>query len=268
MSVSQNAILGLVVAIAISFAPPFVIFRIWRGRMALSSRNIALGAGVFVLFAVVLEGVMNLYVLKLNPTTSDWLNHHVWGFVLYAVSAAALYAETGRYLALRFFVKRVGNPGTAVAYGIGHGGIESIIIALVQVWNLCFALMLNAGTLDVILGSRISAAAMTKMRDTLIHLDFAAAAGGVERGCAILMQIAMSLLVWRAVERRQWRWFVLALIIHAGIDSVPALHLKGQVSLFVTESVVFAIGAALLLFFVVKIPPADAQGMSPSDRHI
>jgi uncharacterized membrane protein YhfC len=255
MIVSLNAILGLVLAIVISLVAPFVIFRVCRGRMVLLPRNIALGAGVFILFAMVLEGVMHLYVLQLNPTTSGWLNHHVWGFVLYVVSAAALYEETGRYLAMRFFVKHAGNPGTAVAYGIGHGGAENIIVALMQTWSLSLALMLNAGKLDAMMGSRLSAATMTKTRDCLIHLDFASAAGGgVERVCAILIQIAMSLLVWRAVERRQWRWFVLALVTHAGIDSVAALHLKGQVSLFATEGVVFAIGAALLLFFVVKLP--------------
>jgi uncharacterized membrane protein YhfC len=255
MIVSLNVILGLIVAILISLAAPFVIFRVCRGRMVLPKRNIALGACVFVLFAIVLEGVMHLYVLKLNPTTSNWLGHHVWGFVVYAVSAAALYEETGRYLALRFFVKRVGNPGTAVAYGIGHGGAESIIVALLQAWNLSFALMLNTGTLNAMLGAKLPAATIAKMRDALIHLDFATAAmGGVERICAVLIQIAMSLLVWRAVERRQLRWFVFALLAHAGIDTVPALYQKGQVSAFAAESVVFALGAALLLFYIVKLP--------------
>ena len=68
--VSQGTIAGLGIAALISLAAPFVAYRVCRGRMVLPGRNIAIGAGIFVLFALVLEGAMHWYVLLHNPATA------------------------------------------------------------------------------------------------------------------------------------------------------------------------------------------------------
>ena len=260
MSVSQGAILGLALAALISLATPFVIYFFCRRRMDLPLRNIAIGAGIFILFALVLESAMHLYFLKANPVTSAWLMHHTWGFMLYAAGAAAIFEETGRLIAFRFFAKRTGDAGTAVSYGIGHGGAESIIIGgLGQAQSIVFALLLNAGKLRSTLGAKLPPAAYAKIHDALIHLDFPTALiGGGERVAAILLQIALSLLVWRAVERKDWRWFAAALLLHAGMDSLAALYQHGALSLMVVEGIVFAVGAVLLVFFIVRLPPRKA----------
>src|SRR5512142_3190989 len=121
MLVSQGAIAGLAIAALISLSTPFIVYFFCRRRMALPGRNIAIGAGIFVLFALVLEGAMHWYVLMHNPVTSAWFRANSWGFIVYAAGAAALFEETGRYVAMRFFVKRVDDVGTAVSYGLGHG---------------------------------------------------------------------------------------------------------------------------------------------------
>jgi uncharacterized membrane protein YhfC len=66
MIVSQHAIWGLALAALISFFAPFIVYAVCRKRMTLSFRNIAIGAAVFVLFVLVLEGAMHWYVLILK----------------------------------------------------------------------------------------------------------------------------------------------------------------------------------------------------------
>jgi uncharacterized membrane protein YhfC len=256
MIVSQTALLGLACAALISLSAPFLVYFVCRRRMVLSGRNIMLGAGVLVLFALVLESAMHWYILKHNPVTSAWLRAHSWGFVVYASGAAALFEETGRFLAMRLFVRRTGDPGTAVAYGIGHGGVESTLVGgLALTASLFMAVMLNLGRFDAILAHRIPPAALVKLHAFYAHLDFGTAlVGGMERVCALLIQIALSLLVWRAVSRREARWFFLALAAHAGVDSLGAMYQKRMISLFLTESIAAAIGAVLLVFFLVKLP--------------
>ena len=256
MIVSQTALLGLGGAALMSLSAPFLVYFVCRRRMVLSLRNVALGAGVLVLFALVLEGAMHWYILKHNPVTSAWLRTHAWGFVVYAAGAAALFEETGRFLAMRLFAKRTGDPGTAVAYGIGHGGVEAILVgALAQMASLFMAVMLNFGRLDAMLAYSIPPAALVKLHASYAHLDFATAlVGGMERVCALLIQIALSLLVWRAVSRKEARWFFLALAAHAGVDCLGAMYQKEMISLFATESIAAAIGAVLLVFFLVKLP--------------
>jgi len=263
MAVSQGAILGLALAGLIALLTPFATYFICRPRMELPLRNIAIGAGIFVLFALMLESAMHFYILRLNPVTAAWLKTHAWGYVIYGAGAAAIFEETGRLIAFRFLVGRTGDAGTAVSYGIGHGGAESIIVgALAQAQMAIFAALLNAGKLQAILGAKLPAAAYAKITDSLLHLDFLlAASGGSERICAFLIQIALSLLVWRAVERNNWRWFAAALFMHAGVDSLAALFQRGMLSLVAVESMVFAIGAALLIFFIARLP---ARRPSPS----
>jgi uncharacterized membrane protein YhfC len=194
--------------------------------------------------------------LKFNTQTAAWLGAHIWGFTVYAAGAAALFEESGRFLALRFLARRTGDPGTAVAYGIGHGGAEAIIVgAVAQAQSIAFAMLLNAGKFEATLGGKVPPAMLAKLRDTLSHLDLATAlVGGMERIWALLLQIALSLLVWRAVERGQARWLLAALALHFGIDSFGALYQKGALSLVLTEGVVTAVGLALLIIFVANLP--------------
>jgi len=256
MTVSSAAVGGLALAALISLAAPFAVYFACRRRLTLPGRNIALGATVFVLFALVLEGAMHWYVLKHNPGTAAWMRDHWWGFAIYACAAAALFEETGRFLALRFFAKRTDDAGAAVAYGIGHGGAEALIVgAFSQIVALVLAAMMNAGSLVSTFGHKLPAAAVAKMQSALAGLSFETAVlGGLERFWALLLQIGFSLLVWRAVTRRDLRWLLAAMAAHAGIDSVAAAAQRGQISLAVTEAIVSAVGVVLLVFFLVKLP--------------
>ncbi|MGA7674089.1 MAG: YhfC family glutamic-type intramembrane protease [Rhizomicrobium sp.] len=253
MIVPQSALAGLACAALISLLTPFVVYAFCRRRMVLALRNIALGAFVFVLFAMVLEGALHWYVIKINPAIWGWLVNHAWAFAAYIAGAAALFEETGRFIAMRFFVKRTGDPGTAVAYALGHGGIESIIIgAVAQAGGLFMSIMLNMGKLDAMFAHKIPPATIAKL---YAHLDFTTALlGGAERVSALMLQIALSLLVWRAVSTGKARWFFAALALHAGVDSVAALFQKGQLSFFAVEGFVGAVGAVLLIFFLFNLP--------------
>lgn len=254
--VSQWAMVGLACAAIISLLAPVITYLVCRGRMTLPGRNIAIGAGVFVLFALVLESAMHWYVLLHNPVTSAWLRAHAWGYIVYAAGAAALYEETGRYVAMRLLVKPAGEPGTAVSYGLGHGGFESMLVgALGQLQALILSLLLNIGLLDPLLAGRLQHDAVVKIHAALTKVDFPLALmGGFERIWALMIQIGCSLMVWRAVARRDVRWFAAALAAHFSIDSVAAATQRGLVSVETTEAIVTAIGAALLLFYLIKLP--------------
>ena len=254
--VSQWTIAGLGCAALISLTAPFLAYWICRGRMALPWRNIAIGAATFVLFALVLEGSMHWYVLKLNPVTSAWFKAHGWGYAAYGAGAAALFEETGRWLAMRLFVRDAGEPGTAVSYGLGHGGAESIIIGLLgQVQAIVLSVLANLGVLENLLSGRLPHAAIAKIQTALVQANFwLALMGGFERVWALLIQIACSLLVWRAVARKDVRWFLAALAAHFSIDSVAGAAQRGYISIVDTEAVVTAVGLVLLGFYLFRLP--------------
>jgi uncharacterized membrane protein YhfC len=262
--VSTAVLSALLVSAALSIGWPLAIYVICRPRMTLTVRNVLVGAGVFFLFSQVLEKVLNIYLLKANPATATWFHAHAMAFALYASLAAGVFEEVGRYLGMRFLVRPADNPGPAVAYGIGHGGIEAILIgSLGMAQTFIYASMLNSGQLDANLGPVLSADALANLRAGLEHLSLATVAmASLERLVALLIQIGLSLVVWRAVENRQLELLVLAILLHSAIDFPAALFQAGQVSAPVVLGILAIIGVALGAWFLHKLP--SKRSVSPA----
>jgi uncharacterized membrane protein YhfC len=257
--VSQAAFAGMFLSFAVSLAAPFAVFFVLRRRMTLSWRNIGVGAGMFVLFALVLEQLLHYFVLKANPATSAWMKTHVWAFAAYGALAAGVFEETGRYVGMRFLVRPTGNPGTATAYGLGHGGLETLLIgALAQVSAIVMALALNAGMLDALLTAKLQPAAIAIVHNQLVHLTFPIAAlGGLERLIALALQIALSFLVWRAVELRKTWLYLAAIAFHAAADTGAVLfQAHALASVYLVEVWAFAVLVILVLFLRLAPKPA------------
>ena len=110
-----NALLGIAIP----------IFRAWWAvkKHQASLSTILMGAGVFVVFALVLESIVHQVVLK-GPNGATILGNTLY-YALYGGFMAGLFEETGRFLAMKFLLKKEPSetkPG--VAYGLGHGGVE------------------------------------------------------------------------------------------------------------------------------------------------
>jgi uncharacterized membrane protein YhfC len=256
--VSPAVLLGLAASAALSVIWPVAIFVVCRRRMSLSARNILVGAAVFLVFSLVLERALHAALLTGNPLTAQWLRAHAIGFALYGCLAAGVFEEVGRYLGMRFLVRPSGNPGSAVAYGIGHGGLEAMVVgSLAMVLSLMFALMLNAGRLETTLGPALAPDVLAHLRAGLEQLTLAPLAlAAVERLAAIVIQIGLSLVVWRAVERRRLQLLALAIVLHAAIDFPAGLFQAGIISLLAAEGPVLLLGAALAGLFMYRLPPA------------
>jgi len=224
--------------------------------MTLAVRNMLVGAAVFLVFSQVLEKALHVYLLKTNPTTAAWLKTHGVAFALYGCLAAGLFEEVGRYLGMRLLVRPTGNPGTAVSYGIGHGGIEAVLIGARAAAQLfLFATMLNAGRLETALAPSLSPDTLAHLRTMLEQLTpVTVASAAVERLVALLIQIALSLVVWRAVERRQLALLALAVALHALIDFPAGFVQAGLISASLVEGLLLVLGAALLAFFLRGLP--------------
>lgn len=212
-------------------------------------RTILIGAGVFVLFALVLETILHQVVLKgsIGPTITG----NVWYYALYGGLAAGIFEETGRFLAMKFLLKdEPSGAKTAVAYGIGHGGIEMLIIfGFSMVSNLVIASMINLGQADTIL-SALPAEAQAQMQGTFAQFETSTPGtfltGVWERTSAIILQVGLSVFVWTAVRKGgKWLWlFPAAILIHFLVDA-SAVLLMDSVSMAMLETIVCAMAVAV-----------------------
>jgi uncharacterized membrane protein YhfC len=252
---SALGIAGIAVAMLLSLGGPILIYLICRHRMTLSWRNILVGLAVFVVFALVLEQVMHYIVLQVNPTTVAWISSSPWNYVIYAVLAAALFEEIGRYAGMRLFVKPHGNPGTGVAYGLGHGGIEAFLVgALSQLQFLMLGVALNQGRYDAVTAALppAQAGALRNLLETLTFGD--ALYGGIERLVALLAQIFFSLIVWKAVAERKIVFLAVAILAHIVFDIPAGMYQAGMIPLWQVQVAMIAVGIVLLAYFVMRLP--------------
>lgn len=218
------AALGLAAAVGLPIALTIWCARRRRGML----RAVLIGALCFVLGALVLEQLLHLLMMTLVPN----LQQMPVLFTVYTALAAGFFEETARLIGLRFLCKK--DPGvlTGFAYGVGHGGIEALVIGIVGLsGNLVTLLMMKSGqTASMLSGLSGEQLAVARQQlDALLaapSLDFLQ--GGVERVMTVCLHIALSMIVWMVVTKRlpKWGYFV-AVGLHAGVDVFAALYQAG-----------------------------------------
>ncbi len=239
-----SLILCVAISALVSIGLPAALLVYWRKRTHASLIPAVIGAATFVLFALVLEQLLHGVVLKLPAVTENTAL-----YVLYAGFAAGIFEETGRLFAFRFLLKRYRGRGTAVTYGIGHGGIEAVLltgVSMISNLALIIVLMTNGETgLAAFIGSENAPAMISSLQSTNPALFLV---GGLERAVAIALHIALSVFVFRAVrERRPGDW-LLAVLFHAGVDCFAVLYSVGVIgSVLIIELGVLAMTAGIAL---------------------
>jgi uncharacterized membrane protein YhfC len=124
-------------------------------------------------------------------------------------------------LILRRLGRRWNSRDSALMLGTGHGGVESILVGVSVAVNYV-VMMVARDTPSTIPG--LEPAMIEEFWGMAWHLPLA---GAVERLIAILLHVTLSVMVWRALSRRQWGWLWLAILWHALVD-MGAVLLLGQ----------------------------------------
>lgn len=240
-------------------------------------RPVLIGAAVFFVFALVLEQLVHLAVLRGIPATAALFKNPL-AYAVYGGLAAGLFEETGRLCGFSLFFKKSHRWEHGVAYGLGHGGLELLyiggVLALTQVNNLVLSFAINSGRwkqiADAVTAFSDKAAALETARNQLVSLPaWAFLLGGWERLSALGIQIALSLLVLYAVARRRYVFYLLAVLLHALVD-FGAVYLKQLgVNMAVLEGVLTLFAVVLLVpalrsrrFFPEEAPAATPQDAS------
>ena len=211
--------------------------------------TVLIGAATFVVFALVLEALVHQIVLK-GPYGATIQGKTLY-YALYGGLMAGLFEETGRFLSMKFLMKK--EPSTAlpgIAYGAGHGGAEMLVIfGIAMISNLSMAVMVNAGQTETIL-SQSPAEAQEQLRAAITKLTDLRAGdlllGLWERISALILQFSLSVLVWAAVRKGgKWLWlFPAAILLHAAVDA-QAVVLMNSTSMVALEALIFAEAVAI-----------------------
>lgn len=144
---------------------------------------------------------------------------------LFLGGTAALFEEGGRYLVMSLFLKKQRSTSDGIAFGVGHGGIEAILLVGI-----------NAVVMLV-----------TQTFQSTPDMIFA---GGIERLCTLVIQIAFSVMVMKSVREKNLWWLLLAFVIHTAIDFGAVTYLSA-IGVWPLEGAVFVV-AVLMAWFVAR----------------
>ena len=226
---------------------PLAFWAYAKKKLGAKIASFFIGCGVFFLVVLLLESLVHRIVFLF---TGSALTENLVLYALYGGLMAALFEETGRYLAMKFLVRPLDFPN-AFLYGVGHGGLEAMLLCgAASISNLVSANMINSGAMSVQLASldaqtaANSAAALSALWTTSSLTFFA---GGVERIIAVVLHLSLSILVFQSIRKKAPMELVRAYLFHFVIDSLSVL-LSAVASVWVVELVAALVtGGAVLM---------------------
>lgn len=238
-TISTASIIGMGFTLLISTVLPVVLGIIVYKKTHAKVSSFFIGCGIFVVFALILEQILHAIVFTV---TGNALQNNIYLYGLYGGLAAALFEETGRLVAMKFFMKKDLDRENALMYGVGHGGAEAIIIVgLTYVSNLINSFWINTGSAQFIMSQLDSAVQGTTYQQLeTFHSVIQEAAyqqlqalwqtpayhfymAGVERMSAIVLQICLSILIYKCVKTGQKKFYAGAFMLHFIVDFVTVV---------------------------------------------
>ena len=258
--IGENGIPSLIVTIIMMIVIPVAFFVYWRKKHKPQTKISYLIAGAvgFIVSARVLELGVHLVCIVADNPVSRFINGNTVAFVLYGIVMAGVFEECGRYIVLKYIMKKNRTPENAILYGIGHGGIEILAVLLPSmILYLVIAVLFSAGNIENALSTlniteETATAALPSVQASAAFDYVMMAMNIIERLFAVLSHIGLSVIVYYGVSNANRACLPAAIILHMLMDTFPALYQRSVVPLWMVE-VWAAVWTAVIVFIAVKL---------------
>ncbi|KFN01649.1 YhfC family intramembrane metalloprotease [Bacillus clarus] len=244
--ISNTVIASITIQLILSVLVPIIVLVYFRKKFHINWKIVGIGVLIYIGFTQILETPFHLF-MRGNPTTAKFLENP-FIFAIYGGLTAGIFEELGRFVAFFFLLKKYQEYKDGLAYGIGHGGIESILVGgFAGLQTLIFATSINNGSFAQMVEKLPE---LSRVQDALIEAPaYLYLLGSVERIMALVLQIAFTMLVVYAVKQKKYIFLVYAVLFHALVDFFAALYQRQIINIFIAEGIIliFAIGAFVLI---------------------
>ena len=230
-----------------------LIAAVWYARKKYKINFAVLGLGAVAFFASsqVLEKIVHLLVLHPQKDgTVPLMTENPLLYVIYGVCMAALFEETARLVFFKWLEKkRALEDSDALAYGLGHGGLELLYLGMGSLISLLILFsLLESPNPDVAnLLPKTTLETVQSLSGWQVYLL------GVERVLALVMQIGLSFWVYQAVRQKKWIYLVAAYGLHALFDLAPSLSQVGWMSNPLLVEGLLAAEVIIFIYFTKSI---------------
>ena len=254
----------LALQLALVMALPLIAATLWRRRTRALWSSLAFGAAAFVISQLIRLPLLQGLSLLLNPIVRSWEPALLlWINSAMLVITSGLFEEGARWLVISRLAKNVRSWREGVMCGIGHGGIEALLLVGAAVVG-AFVMSLNAPTVLAQLHQLPpeQAAAVQAQLDALGNLRWwEPLLAAWERVAAMVFHVGASLVVLLGVLRRDKRLLLAAIMLHIGFNAAAVVTLRIAGPLATELALSFAALLPLWLIFRLRKPLA-AQAVS------
>lgn len=239
-----------ILAILIEVVFP-VILAFWAvKKLGVTWAMIGMGAIAFIfsqLIHIPLVGALqSVLVLPFFSNLPSFISPWVIG--LFYGLLAGICEEPSRWLAFKFMREKGEKPNNAIALGIGHGGIESILfVGLTVLANFVLMLLIRNGSVTI---PEVTPDMVTQYFG---NAWYAPLSGAIERLSTICLHLGMSLMVWKAVRYHSWKWILGAILIHTFYDMTAVALSALGVNVWIIEGIYALLGAASIYWIIQAI---------------
>ena len=254
----NTTVLGMLVTQLVVVLVGPLLLALWiRRRYGAAWSSLGWGALTFPLSQLLriplllgTAALVNPYAEKWDAELLFWVN-----FVILTLTSG-LFEEGARYIILRWAAKGVRDWKEGLFYGVGHGGIEAILI----VGGTAISNLVLLATVDLVrsqMGQMApdQAAAVSAQIDAVGSITWLLIGLSLwERVIAVALHIGLSLLVLLGVVRQNFRLVLGAMLIHAAFNGVALLVVRYFD--MVTTEVALTVVALLPLYLIWRLRPA------------
>ncbi len=230
----------------------------WHRKKHLKLKPLIIGAAVFPLFALILKLIPLYPLMNADNAVSRAVNGSV--VLSYAVAglSAGIFEETGRFIAYKTLLKDCTDREDAVSYGLGHGGFECLYIAFSAMISMAvIGVVINAQGIEAVTKGAEGAVldrALAQIESYSKETFGIAALAVCERISALVLQTALSVLVFAAARDRRKFWlYPLAMLLHSSLDFWLVLYALGKVGIAGAEIMIagFSAVTAVCTYFLL-----------------
>ncbi len=249
MSVSYWSVFCMTFSMIAAVAMPAILFIIFRRKAKADISPFFIGCAVMIVAVFILEATVNRFVF--SSGAGSFMRENIWLYAVYGGLMAGIFEETGRFTAIRLMLRKskdsIGRKQNALMYGAGHGGLEAVAtLGIPMLGNIFYSVIINSGKQDTVMSS-LSGDALVRMQQIFSSLANTPPAyflaGSAERFFALVLQISLSVIVfraavWSAADKKFLWLYPIAILIHSFVDFVTLSMSRQGVSVIMMESVI------------------------------
>lgn len=268
--VSAFSILACILTLAVSLILPVVlliILSVRNRRQGILPAWLLGAAGFFVPQVLIRLPILNS--LAVMPGFMGFTQNHLFLYALSLAFTAGLFELAGRLATAKILNRKGLTWKRSLAAGLGHGGIEAIlIVGMTYVNNLVIMVMINSGGFEALITQTAAmggdVAQLQAVRTAILTTSpslFLLA--GFERLLTMIAQAAMSMVVcWGVHVKKAGKASLVCLLFHTLIDTSAGIsmlatdaggNVLSQTTAYTIVYVILILAAAASLYVLREI---------------